>query len=95
MARCGVEGCIEITKHHLVEAEGLPAPAEPDSSASVTKKKPPHPLHICGRQSLKGLLELAPIIGLRNTPFPAPRIGANVDAIVDPWQIGAVQKGRL
>ena len=91
----GVERRVDIPEHEIVEADRPPAVAEANACAAVAEQKPPHVLHARrGKLGERRCSSRARSSLLRDPAIGPPGIGAEIDAVVDPRQVGADQKRR-
>ena len=95
MAARDLERRVDIPEHEIVESERAAAVAESNAGAAVAEEKPPHVSARPTRQARANVSSsCARSSGLRDSALGPPRIGAEVDAVVHPGQIGADQKRR-
>ena len=94
MAARDVERGVDIPEYEIVEALRAAAFAESNARAAVAEQKPPHVLHARRGELRERLLELRTLVRLRHAALGPPCIGAEVDAVMHPRQIGADQKWR-
>ena len=94
MAARGLERRVDIPEHEIVESDRAAAFAESNAGAPVAEEKPPHALHARRGKPRERQLDLRAFVLLRHSALWPPCIGAEVDAVVHPGQIGADQKWR-
>ena len=79
-----VEGGVHVPEYELVEALWPAAFAESDARASVAEQEPPRVTHPRRGELREGFLEPCTLVRLRHASLRPPRIGAEVDAVMDP-----------
>jgi hypothetical protein len=87
-----VERGVDISEHPIVKSDRALCPH--NACTAVAEQEPSHVSHSRRGKVCECGLQMRTLVGLRNPAFRAPGVGAEVDTVVHPRQIGADQKRR-
>ncbi len=85
----GSESGIDVSEHELIRRAGSSAIVVFNSRSAITKKKPSNVIDSGCSKLLEGGLQLRELVRLRDAATGAPRVGAKIDPVVNPGEIGA------